>query len=754
MSHEVSRPPLPAASGASLAALAIAGALLATPAAAQTAGGQAEPAQAAAVRTFAIPPQPLADALTLFGQQAGVQVTARGDAVRDVRSPGVDGAMSVDQALGRLLAGTGLGYRIAPGGTVTVEAVAPAAEDGAILLDPIRVEGTADARGMARGADAAATIAVGPAELERRNPGKMQDVFAGESGISVGGAVPLGQKVYVNGIEETNLAVRIDGARQNNKVFHHTGTNLIDPSLLKAVRVDPGVAPADAGPGALGGAITYETVDVDDLLAPGRVLGGFVTGSYATNGDTVTAGASAYGRSNGLELLGYVNRAVGDSYEGGNGQTVEGTAADLVSGLAKLAYESPGGHRFEAAAERVKDDTNRPYRANIGRLPNRPDPVVRAYDMDRRTVSFTYATPDAVGLIDPEVVLAYSETELGIPEPFGSIGTTSSASGRIANTFNLSPVDSITAGIDFYDDEAHYEDLTAVMAEKARNVGAFAQARLQPIAPLDLSFGLRGDHQWFEGVNGTEIENAGLSGNVSAAYRLTDIVTLTAGYSNVWGGIALAENYILNDRWTYDPDMESVRAQNYTAGIETDWRGLSFGARVFRSDFADARDESFRGGPSLTTDFETRGYTLSAGYRWATGFVTASFTDSEIEVAGRAPDTDVTQYLGAPLGKIIAVEAAHRFDSVGVSVGGVVQAALENTDTEEAGGRALPAYEVVDLYVEYEPAMLEAVTLRLEANNVFDETYADRATYGQDFATVEPLREPGRSFLLKAKATF
>lgn len=255
-------------------------------------------------------------------------------------------------------------------------------------------------------------------------------------------------------------------------------------------------------------------------------------------------------------------------------------------------------------------------------------------------------------------------------------------------------------------------------------------------------------------MNGTEIENAGLSGNVSAAYRLTDIVTLTAGYSNVWGGIALAENYILNDRWAYDPDMESVRAQNYTAGIETDWRGLSFGARVFRSDFADARDESFRGGPSLTTDFETRGYTLSAGYRWATGFVTASFTDSEIEVAGRAPDTDVTQYLGAPLGKIIAVEAGHRFDSVGVSVGGVVQAALENTDTEEAGGRALPAYEVVDLYVEYEPAMLEAVTLRLEANNVFDETYADRATYGQDFATVEPLREPGRSFLLKAKATF
>lgn len=59
----------------------------------------------------------------------------------------------------------------------------------------------------------------------------------------------MSQKVYVHGIEETSLAVTMDGGRQNNKVFHHNGTNLIDPGLLKAVSVDAGVAPADAGPG-------------------------------------------------------------------------------------------------------------------------------------------------------------------------------------------------------------------------------------------------------------------------------------------------------------------------------------------------------------------------------------------------------------------------------------------------------------------------------------------------------------------------
>ena len=69
------------------------------------------------------------------------------------------------------------------------------------------------------------------------------------------------------------LAVTVDGAAQNNKVFHHNGTTLIDPSLLKAVRVDAGVAPADAGFAALTGSIVYEIpIQGGDFVfeSPGR----------------------------------------------------------------------------------------------------------------------------------------------------------------------------------------------------------------------------------------------------------------------------------------------------------------------------------------------------------------------------------------------------------------------------------------------------------------------------------------------------
>ena len=86
-------------------------------------------------------------------------------------------------------------------------------------------------------------------DLETIEPDDLQDVFKNEPTVQVGSSLPISQKIYVQGIEENNLAVTIDGSRQNNKIFHHNATTYIDPVMLKQVRIDPGVAPADGGPG-------------------------------------------------------------------------------------------------------------------------------------------------------------------------------------------------------------------------------------------------------------------------------------------------------------------------------------------------------------------------------------------------------------------------------------------------------------------------------------------------------------------------
>ena len=246
----------------------------------------------------------------------------------------------------RLLCGTAL--------TVLIALPAAAQEfDGEVYsLDPIVVK-KRDADGDA--ADRATSAYVSDAELERASMGDLKDLFAGIASVSVGGAIPVAQKIFVNGVDMLNLAIQVDGVSQNNRVFHHASANAFDPGLMKAVRVDPGVAPADAGPGAVAGRVVMETVDAEDILEDGQAFGGKARLSYADNGSTAGAALTLAGRSGGFEVLAYGKRFTGDEYEDGNGDVVGGTRSDLGVDLLKLAYQSAEGHRVEFSGQQMRD---------------------------------------------------------------------------------------------------------------------------------------------------------------------------------------------------------------------------------------------------------------------------------------------------------------------------------------------------------------------------------------------------------------
>jgi len=96
-------------------------------------------AQAPAPRTasFEISAQPLAAALTTFGRQAGLQVVFDAGAVAGKSTPGVSGTMTVEQALQRLLTGTGATFRYSSPTSVTITTVG----SSAMMLDPVQVQG-------------------------------------------------------------------------------------------------------------------------------------------------------------------------------------------------------------------------------------------------------------------------------------------------------------------------------------------------------------------------------------------------------------------------------------------------------------------------------------------------------------------------------------------------------------------------------------------------------------------------------------
>jgi len=111
-----------------------------SPAWAESGIGPAQTAQTLQ-RQFEIPAQPLADALTEFGRQSDLRVTIDGALVRNLSAPVVSGAMTPEEALRRLLDGTGLAGRFVESDLVIIERVALDQSDS-IELGPVTVLGS------------------------------------------------------------------------------------------------------------------------------------------------------------------------------------------------------------------------------------------------------------------------------------------------------------------------------------------------------------------------------------------------------------------------------------------------------------------------------------------------------------------------------------------------------------------------------------------------------------------------------------
>ena len=105
----------------------------------------------------------------------------------------------------------------------------------AIALDPVNVEDVKR--------DPLSELAVTAEEIERENPRDLKQLFADDPAIAVAGGSVASQKFYLHGIDQSKLNVQIDGAQQKSNMWHHNGNIIVNPLLLKAVRVDSAVSP-------------------------------------------------------------------------------------------------------------------------------------------------------------------------------------------------------------------------------------------------------------------------------------------------------------------------------------------------------------------------------------------------------------------------------------------------------------------------------------------------------------------------------
>ena len=332
-------------------------------------------AHVAGTYPFSIKQQPLVSALNEFSKVTGWQVGMSSDLAENVTSPGVIGTLSAEKALQRLLAGSNLNYRNLGNNNVVLEKRSTA---GTLSLDQVTVSATRQAQSVD---SVPSTVTVQDrAELDRQNVNNIRDLVRYEPGVSVGGA---GQRAgttgyNIRGIDGDRILTQVDGVEVPDNYFSgpyaSTHRNFVDPEIIKRVEILRGPASALYGSSAIGGAVSYYTLDPEDIIKPGSDVGARLKTGYSSADNSWLNSATVAGREGDFDGLLHISQRNGretESYGEHGGTGLDRTAANpgdnrATNVLAKLGWNYGDSDRLAFTYEKFKDDTYTNQKSAVG----------------------------------------------------------------------------------------------------------------------------------------------------------------------------------------------------------------------------------------------------------------------------------------------------------------------------------------------------------------------------------------------------
>jgi len=314
---------------------------------------------------FSIAQQPLASALNGFSTTTGWQVGLPAELAQNVTSPGARGSMTPEQALDRLLAGTQLRYRKISANNIVLERSSPSA---VITLQQMTVSATR----QEQSADSVPSTvsAQGRTQLDRDNVNGIQDLVRYEPGVSAGGTgLRSGITGYnIRGIDGDRILTQVDGVEVPNSFFNgpyaQTERNYVDPEIVKRVEILRGPASSLYGSSAIGGVVSYYTLDPEDIIKPGKDVGARLKTGYSSADESWLNSATVAGRTGDFDALLHLSQRNGHETESRGDHNSTGlsrTAADpkdvrSTNVLAKLGWNYADDARFGLTYEKYKDD--------------------------------------------------------------------------------------------------------------------------------------------------------------------------------------------------------------------------------------------------------------------------------------------------------------------------------------------------------------------------------------------------------------
>lgn len=613
--------------------------------------------------------------------------------------------------------------------------------------------------------DARAGVSVANQEdLGRTASGKVSSVLAPMPGVTTSeNADDPATSVNIRGLQDFGrVAVTIDGARQNFQRSGHNANGMfyLEPEMMKQVTVTRGPVANVYGSGAIGGVVSFETIDALSFLNEDENIAGQQKLRYGLNGDGILSStilAGRLGEYGGL-LGNFVYRDVGD-YTDGGGNEIFNSGREIIAGLVKGTL-TPTDHQTLNLSYLINADEFESGTATGTRFANdvKAETIAAKYEWDGSGNPLFDLTASAywTGANQEQLRLTGSPPNLGSIRIFDieTIGT---------DVFNTSKVltDSIehrlTVGADVFQDTVEVSDTVGTAdlftPSGERTVGgAFIQDRMVLAPWLDIEGALRFDAYKLEG-GGVSSSGERLSPKATIALKPfagTSLAGLTfyGTYAEGYRAPAITETLINGTHpppatfnFLPNPDLVPEVAHNFEGGINGGFGNvfaaddsLSFRAGAYHnevSDFIGGVFDPIAGEFQYQNIAEARLWGLEFEATYDAGWIFAGLSASH----GRGDDVTADVPLATiPADKVVST-LGFRFLDEKATIG-ARWFAVADQHRVPSGSPTSESYNLVNLFASYAPN--DHLSFGVNVDNIFDENYR---------TLLDAQNSPGRSIM-------
>jgi len=544
-----------------------------------------------------------------------------------------------------------------------------------------------------------------------------------------------GAAVSIRGLQDFGrVNVMVDGARQNFQKSGHgaNGTFYFDTEMLRAVDVTRGPSATIYGSGAIGGVVSFTTLEADDVLDEDETVAVRLKSTLETNAPSAMVHGEAAARlSDSVDVVGAATWRDAGDYQAGGGETIN-SAQDLLSGLAKARFRPTDAHDVTLSALHYDSSFDNAL----------VDTASSNAVSDTYTLGYRYTPDNAWADLTAKTYytttsLTHEHRDASETYEIGTVGldlfnTSRFETGRIAHA--------VTYGVDVFHDQVETSDPNGSSDDLTPSgervvYGAYIQDSAEVTDWLEVIGALRYDGYRLSG-SGIVNEGSRLSPKLTVGITPFDPVTVYATYAEGYRAPSITETLIdgfhpppvSTGRFIPNPDLQPEVAHSLEGGINLRKDGLlgpddqlrvKLGA--FRNRVDNYIEQVFEifpipGGYQYQNVAEAtlEGVELEAGYDAGFAFATLSG-----QVMRGVDESTREELQSVPPNRIVGILGFRAFDRA--LEAGTKITAVAAKDGAEQLGLVGDAWQVFDLFAAWQ--ISEDASADLTLSNIFDRRY-------------------------------